>query len=59
MKKIAKFLVGVKKEMKRVRWPKKKEILTYGTATVSFVIVFSVFFAVIDIILSSIRTLVG
>ena len=33
MKKIARFLVGVKKEMKKVRWPNKKEMITYSALT--------------------------
>jgi len=45
MKKIAMFLNGVKKEMKKVRWPNKKEMITYSIATISFIIVFALFFA--------------
>ena len=45
MKKIATFLNGVKKEMKKVRWPNKKEMITYSLATISFIIVFALFFA--------------
>ena len=59
MKKLARFLDSVKKEMKKVRWPKKNEILTYGTVTVLFVLTFAVFFGILDIVISSIKTLVG
>lgn len=45
MKKILKFLHGVKKEMKKVRWPNKKEMITYSLATLSFIVVFALFFA--------------
>ena len=45
MKKIATFLNGVKKEMKKVRWPNKKEMVTYSLATLSFIVVFALFFA--------------
>ena len=45
MKKIARFLVGVKKEMKKVRWPNKKEMITYSIATLSFILIFALFFA--------------
>ena len=45
MKKIAMFLNGVKKEMKKVRWPNKKEMITYSLATLSFIVVFALFFA--------------
>ena len=30
MKRIARFFVSVKKEMKKVRWPKRKEMITYS-----------------------------
>ena len=45
MKKLATFLNGVKKEMKKVRWPNKKEMITYSLATLSFIVVFALFFA--------------
>lgn len=55
MKKIAKFLVDVKKELKKVRWPNKKEMLTYSVATVAFILIFGVFFAGIDLIIAGIK----
>lgn len=58
MKKIAKFLVGVKKEMKKVRWPNKKEMLTYSIATLSFVLIFGIFFTGLDLILSGIKLVI-
>ena len=48
MKKIARFLVGVKKEMKKVRWPNKKEMITYSIATIVFVLIFGIFFTGLD-----------
>ena len=59
MKKIAKFLVGVKKEMKKVRWPNKKEMITYSIATISFVLIFGVFFTGLDLILSGIKMVIN
>lgn len=58
MKKIAKFLVGVKKEMKKVKWPNKKEMITYSVATISFVLIFGIFFTGLDLILSGIKTII-
>ena len=58
MKKIARFLVGVKSEMKKVRWPDKKKMVENSTATLSFILVFAVFFAVLDLILSLIKTVI-
>ena len=59
MKKLAKFLNSVKKEMKKVRWPKKNEISTYGTVTVLFVLTFAAFFGIVYVVISRIKTLVG
>lgn len=58
MKKIARFFVGVKKEMKRVRWLGKKELTKYSLATISFIVVFMAFFALSDTILSAIRMVI-
>lgn len=58
MKKIAKFLVGVKKEMKKVRWPNKKEMLTYSVATVAFILIFGVFFSVLDFAITGLKMVV-
>ena len=58
MKKLARFLVGVKSEMKKVRWPDKKQMVKNSTATLSFVIIFAVFFAVLDLVLSLIKTVI-
>ena len=57
MKKIAGFLAGVKKEMGRVRWPKKKEMIKYSVAVLVCVVVFATFFVASDFIIAGIRTL--
>ena len=59
MKKIARFLVGVKKEMKKVRWPNKKEMITYSVATISLVIFFALYFGLLDLIIAGIKTLIN
>lgn len=58
MKKIARFFVSVKKEMKKVRWLSKKELGKYSVATVSFIVVFMAFFALSDAILSVVRMVI-
>lgn len=58
MKTLARFLVGVKKEMAKVRWPEKKELIKYSIATVCVVLVFSAFFGLLDVILSSIKMVI-
>ena len=59
MKKIGKIFMSVKREMKKVRFPNKKEMITYSTATIGYVIFFGLFFSLTDFILAGIRTLVG
>lgn len=56
--KVIEFLLEVKKELGKVRWPNRKEMITYSLATVAFVIFFSLFFSLSDIILSGIKMLV-
>lgn len=57
MKKIARFFVSVKKELKRVRWPKKKDMIVYSTATVASLVFFMVFFTIIDTVLGLLKVL--
>ena len=54
MKAIVRFFVNVKKEMKKVRWPKKKEMIKFSIATIAIVCFFMVFFALSDGIISGI-----
>ena len=56
MKKIASFIAGVKREMSRVRWPKKQEMIKYSIAILACIIVFAAFFVASDIIIAGIRT---
>ena len=52
MKKIAKLIANVKKEMAKVKWPSKKDMLTYSIATISFILFFMVFSVVAPLIFS-------
>ena len=58
MGKIKSFFIGVKKEMARVRWPNKKEIISYSVATISFIVLFACFFTLADVIIAGIRTVI-
>lgn len=58
MKKLARFLVSVKKEMTKVKWPDKKTIIAYSVATLSCVVIFAVFFASLDLILTGIKMII-
>lgn len=57
MKKIAKFFIGVKEEMKRVRFPSKKDMRIYGTATLAFIFIFALFFTGTDLLLAFLNSL--
>lgn len=58
MKKIARFLVSVKNEMKKVKWPDKKMITMYSVATLTTILVFALFFASLDLILTGIKMVI-
>ncbi len=59
MKRLARFLVSVRSEMKNMKWPSKKEMITYSAATISIVLIFMVYFTSIDLIIAGIKVLVG
>lgn len=53
-----KFLRDVVKEMKRVSWPKRKELTKYTITVVTTVAFVAVFFAVVDLGISSLIELI-
>lgn len=57
MKKIARYFSGVKKEISRVRWLSKKNLVKFSIATIGFVVFFSLYFYAIDYITAWLRTL--
>lgn len=57
MKQLIKFFVGVKKEMKKVKWPTKKELITCSVASISTIVVFALFFMLTDTLLSALKVL--
>ncbi|MDF0727594.1 preprotein translocase subunit SecE [Cytobacillus sp. S13-E01] len=54
MKRLTKFFRDVVREMKKVSWPKQKELIRYTVIVLSTVFFVSVFFAVIDLGISEI-----
>lgn len=56
MKKIVEYFKGVKKEVSRIRWTSKKDLLKYSTATVVFMVFFSLFFYAIDMLVALLRS---
>lgn len=59
MKKIARFFVGIKNEMKNVKWPTKKEMIKYSLATLTFIIVFALFFGLTDLLITGMKVWLG
>ena len=59
MKALAWFFVGVRKEMKKVRWLNKKEMIKYSVAVLSIMIFFGVFFFLSDLIIGAVKVLVA
>ncbi|WP_409303724.1 preprotein translocase subunit SecE [Peribacillus sp. SCS-155] len=55
---MAEFFSGVVREMRKVSWPKKKELTRYTVIVLSTVVFMSLFFAVIDLGISEIIRLV-
>lgn len=53
------FLTKVRKEMKKVRWPKKKEMVKYSFAVLLCIIVLSLFFVASDLLITAARTIIG
>ncbi len=46
----------VKKEVSRIRWTSKKELLKYSVSTITFMLFFGVFFYVIDLLVALLRS---
>ena len=56
MKKIADYFKGVKKEISRIKWTNKKDLLKYSVSTVVFMLFFGVFFYAIDMLVALLRS---
>lgn len=55
--KIEKYFRGVFKELERIRWTNKKDLVKYSITTVIFVIFFGLYFYAIDWIALLVRSL--
>ena len=53
------YFESVKKEMKKVKWPTKKEMIKYTISTLCFVILFALYFFGIESLFAFIKGLVG
>jgi len=53
------FLKQVKAEMKKVKWPTRKEMVKYSITTLLFILFFAVFFYLIDILFAMLKGWIG
>lgn len=53
------FFKGVAQEMRRVTWPTKKELTRYTLVVIGTVIFISIFFAIVDLGISSLLRLIS
>ncbi|MEH6948785.1 preprotein translocase subunit SecE [Peribacillus asahii] len=58
MKRLTEFFRGVAREMRKVSWPKRKELTKYTIVVLATVIIMSLFFAVVDLGISELIRLV-
>lgn len=57
-KKSSNLFQDIKKEMAKVHFPSKKDMIKYSIATISFVIFFGIYFYVIELIMALVKTLI-
>ncbi len=57
-KKIATYFKGVRSELKKTKWPSKKDMVLYSSATLLFIFIFALFFTFNDVIISAVKQLV-
>ena len=55
-KKIKEYFKGVSKEISRIRWTNRKDLIKYSTATLVFMVFFSVFFYAVDLLVALLRS---
>ena len=53
------FLKQVKSEMKKVKWPTKKEMVKYSITTLVFILLFAGFFYLIDVLFALLKGWIG
>ncbi len=58
VKKKESFFKGVVSEFRKIRWPNKKEMVKYSTATFIFIVFFGLFFYLIEVAMYFIEKLV-
>lgn len=59
MSQVKGFFKGVSAELKKITWPTEKEMKSYTLQVLIFVMVLSVFFFVVDLVISQVMSLLG
>lgn len=55
-KSITKYFKGVKKETSRIRWTTPKDLFKYSITTISFMLFLGIYFYIIDLLVSLVRS---
>ena len=50
------YFKGVKKEISRIKWTSKKDLVKYSVSTVAFMVFFGIFFYLIDLLVALLRS---
>lgn len=58
MQRLKKFFSDIAREMRKVSWPKRKELTRYTITVITTVAFFSVFFGVLDLGISKLIRLI-
>jgi len=53
------FFKQVKKELKKVSWPSKKQMTKYSISTICFIVLFALYFFGIESLFAYIKGLIG
>ena len=56
MSEIVDYFKGVRKEISRIKWTSKKDLLKYSISTIVFMLFFGVFFYAIDLLVALLRS---
>ncbi len=56
---ISKFFHNVAEEMRKVRWPNRKELTKYTITVITTLVFFVIFFALVDLGISSLINLIS
>ena len=59
MSKINAFFKGVEKERKMVRWPSGKDMVKYSVMVLTLMVLFGLYFYLLDVLFTFLKGLVG